>query len=266
MIAAVLGAMLLLAACEDDNELILATTTSTQDSGLLDMLIPLYEEESGNSVTLIAVGSGAAIEMGARGDADALLVHSPAAEQKFMDEGHGESRDRVMYNDFIIVGPANDPAGIAGSADPAAALAAIAAAGARFYSRGDDSGTHTKEQGLWMSAGLEVPQGESWYTETGQGMSATLTIAVEQGGYTLTDRATWLAMELGDRLPIAVEGAESLLNVYHVIVVDPGKHDEVHVEPARAFRDFMLSAGTLAVVETFGVEEFGQPLFVPYPD
>ena len=245
----------------DESELILATTTSTDNTGLLDELIPRFEEWSGDSVKVIAVGSGAAIAMGERGDADALLVHSPAAEQAFMDAGHGESRTRVMYNDFVIVGPPDDPAAIGGTSNVAAAMAAIAAAGAPFISRGDDSGTHAKERELWAAASLEVPTGEPWYTETGQGMTATLTIAAETGAYTLTDRGTWLSTSNADDLPLLVEGDELLFNVYHVIVVSPERHDGVHVGPARRFREFLLLPQTQELIDSFGVEEFGQALF-----
>ena len=257
---------LLAAACGDDeSELILATTTSTENTGLLDELIPRFEEWSGDSVKMVAVGSGAAMEMGERGDADVLLVHSPAAERDFMAAGDGESRVRVMYNDFIIVGPAEDPAGIAGTSDASAAMAAIAEAGATFASRGDDSGTHLKERELWTAAGIEAPQGESWYLETGQGMSETLTIAAERDGYTLADRGTWLATADAERLLIAVEGDERLFNVYHVIVVSPDAHDGVNAEAARRFRDFLLLDETQELIRTFGVAEYGQPLFTPDP-
>jgi tungstate transport system substrate-binding protein len=248
------------------DDLILATTTSTENSGLLDVLIPMYEDATGDHVQVIAVGSGAAMQMGERGDADVLLVHSPAAEEAFMAAGNGESRDRVMYNDFIIVGDPEDIAGIEGQTDAAAAMAAIASAEATFVSRGDDSGTHAKEKELWAAADLEVPQGESWYTETGQGMEATLTVTSELGGYTLTDRATWLAGGTAEQLPLFVEGDERLFNVYHVIVVNPEKHSGIKVEAARRFRGFLLEPSTLDVIADFGIEEFGQSLFIPYPD
>lgn len=247
-------------------ELILATTTSTENSGLLEVLVPLYEKATGDSVKVIAVGSGAAMQMGERGDADVLLVHSPAAEQAFMSAGNGESRKRVMYNDFIIVGTADDRAAIKGGRDAAAAMAAIERAEASFVSRGDDSGTHAREKELWAAAQLEVPAGQSWYAETGQGMEATLTITGERGGYTLTDRATWLAAGDRERLPLLVEGDPRLFNVYHVIVVSPEKHASIHIDAARRFSDFLLAPETQQAIEAFGKDEFGISLFIPYPD
>ena len=265
LVATLLGSALLLGgACSDDDELILATTTSTENSGLLDVLVPAFEAESGISVKVIAVGSGAAIAMGERGDVDVLLVHSPGAEQAFVDAGHGVEQARVMYNDFVIVGPAGDPAGVAGLRDAAAALTAIAGVGAAFVSRGDDSGTHAKERSLWAAAGLAVPVGAGWYAETGQGMGATLTIAAETGGYTLSDRATWLSNSDPATLALHVEGDERLFNVYHVIVVNPHRHHAVDGEAARRFRAFLLQPETQALIGAFGVEEFGQPLFTPY--
>ncbi len=254
-----------LAACGPGNdELILATTTSTENSGLLDVLIPLYEEESGDSVKVIAVGSGAAMSMGERGDADVLLVHSPAAEQAFVDAGFGIERARVMFNDFIVVGPVDDPAGLAGTSEAPEALAAIEAVGARFVGRGDDSGTHAKERALWGAAGLAVPSEVGWYTESGQGMAATLTIAAEIGAYALTDRATWLSVADPDRLALLVEGDERLFNVYHVIVVNPELHERVNSRAARRFRSFLLTPETQALIAGFGEELYGQPLFTPY--
>jgi tungstate transport system substrate-binding protein len=285
-VAGILG-VLLLGACGDDGvapgdgtaaaiatatprasgeELILATTTSTQDSGLLDVLIPLYEHATGDHVKVIAVGSGAAMQMGERGDADVLLVHSPAAEEAFMQAGNGESRKRVMYNDFIIVGTPDDAAALKGGRNATTAMAAIAAARASFVSRGDASGTNAKENELWTAAKLEVPKGQSWYVQTGQGMAATLTITAERGGYTLTDRATWLATADRARLPLLVEGDPTLLNIYHVIVVSPEKHDHLHVDAARRFSDFMLSQSTQRVIEDFGKDKFGVSLFTAYPD
>ena len=267
----VLGALLSVAvgmvtACSDGSELILATTTSTENSGLLDVLIPLYEEDSGDDVKVIAVGSGAAIELGERGDADVLLVHSPAAEEAFVEAGYGVERARVMFNDFVIVGPVEDPAGIAGTTDAAIAMEMIAKAGARFVSRGDDSGTHAQERALWEAAGLEVPSGESWYVESGQGIGATLTIAAETRAYTLSDRATWLAVSDPEDLPIATEGDEALFNVYHVIVVNPDRHSGVNTEAARRFRAFLLDPQTQQTISSFGVEQYGQALFTGYAE
>jgi tungstate transport system substrate-binding protein len=244
-----------------DDELILATTTSTQDSGLLDVLIPLFEDQYDYSVKTIAVGSGQAIAMGENGEADVILAHSPKAEEDFMAAGHGESREVVMHNDFVIVGPADDPAAVADAADATGAFAAIAESEEVFASRGDESGTHTKELSLWEKAGIE-PSG-SWYQETGQGMGATLTITDEKRGYTLTDRGTFLAQRDSLDLEILFEGDAALFNQYHVMVVDPEVHTEVNAEGARAFSEFITSAATQAVIATFGVDTYGEPLFIP---
>ena len=248
-----------------DAELILATTTSTQDSGLLDELVPMFEEKSGLSVKVIAVGSGAALEMGRSGNADVLLVHSPAAEQALVTDRFGIDRTRVMYNDFIIIGPPMDPAGIAGTNDAVAALTAIAEADAPFYSRGDDSGTHAKELSLWEATGIE-PGGESWYSEVGQGMGATLTIAAESEGYSLSDRATWLSAADPAVLALLVECDPRLFNVYHVIVVNPEAHPDLDLnsDGAQEFRAFLVEDDAQAVIAAFGADRFGQPLFVPY--
>ena len=258
--AALLALALLAGACSDPDELILATTTSTENSGLLDELIPAFEAEHDYRVTVIAVGSGAAIAMGERGDADVLLVHSPAAEQAFVEAGYGIERARVMHNDFVLVGPPSDPAAVSGR-DITGAMAAIHEAGASFVSRGDDSGTHARERAVWGVAGFDPPTGAGWYAESGQGMSATLTIAAETEAYTLTDRATYLATADRDRLAILVEGAEALLNVYHVIVVNPERHDGLNTEGARAFRAFLLEPATQERISAFGVDTWGEPLF-----
>ncbi|MCK9487396.1 MAG: substrate-binding domain-containing protein [Dehalococcoidia bacterium] len=267
-ILVVLAALIGVGCGGQDGRIILATTTSTQDSGLLDVLAPLFEEDTGYDVDVIAVGSGAAMQHGRDGNADLLLVHSPAAEEQFVEEGYGVRRARVMYNDFVLVGPSSDPAGVAGSTDIASAMAAIADSESPFFSRGDDSGTHAKERTLWAAAGLETPVGASWYAETGQGMGATLTIAGESRGYALTDRATWLSNVDAAVLPLLVEGDERLFNVYHVIVVDPARFPDLdlNTEGADAFRDFLLGEEAQSIIATFGEDEFGQPLFVPYPD
>ena len=258
----VLAALLITSlACSSENELILATTTSTQDSGLLDVLIPQFEAEYGYKVKTIAVGSGQALEMGARGEADVLLAHSPKAEEDFMAAGNGESREAVMHNDFLIVGPADDPAGIANAGSAAEAMALIADAEAPFLSRGDESGTHSKELSLWGAAEIE-PSG-SWYQETGQGMGATLNVASEKQGYTLADRGTFLSQQANLDLMVLSEGDPALFNNYHVIVVDPVKHSKVNAKAARDFATFILSATTQGVIRSFGVDTFGQPLFVP---
>lgn len=242
--------------------LILATTTSTQDSGLLDVLVPAFEKESGYFVKTIAVGSGQAMTMGEKGEADVLLVHSPDAEKKFMEKQAGVNRRLVMHNDFVVVGPANDPAKIKGSTSSADAFKKIAAAGALFLSRGDKSGTHAKEQGLWKNAAVTA-EGQKWYQQTGLGMGQTLNVAAEKRGYTLTDRATYLALKKTLGLEILVEGDAKLLNIYHVIEVNPAKWPKVNSAGAKAFADFMTVKKTQEIIGTFGVAKFGAPLFFP---
>jgi tungstate transport system substrate-binding protein len=241
----------------DRGRMLLATTTSTRDSGLLDELLPRFERQSGCSVKTLAVGSGEAMELGERGNADVLLVHSPEDEEEFMAEGHGASRKAVMHNDFVLLGPPDDPARLAPAADAPDALTRISEQEAPFASRGDDSGTHAKELSLWEEAGVE-PSG-SWYFETGQGMGETLTIADQRQAYTLSDRGTFLATENLDS-ELLVEGGEALLNPYHVIVVEG---DEVNRQCARAFSTWITSPGTQRQIGRFGVAEFGEPLFVP---
>ncbi len=245
--------------------LILATTTSTQDSGLLDVLIPLFEKQSGYTVQTVAVGTGAALKMGEEGNADVLLVHAPSAEVELMNAGWGKERFLVMHNDFVIVGPADDPAGTKGSATSVEAFQKIFASGAAFISRGDDSGTNKMEISLWGKASND-PKGAAWYVESGQGMGATLTIASEKTAYTLTDRATYLANKGNLSLEILVEGDPALLNVYHVITVNPDKWPKSNYEGALAFANFMIAKDTQAVIGKFGVDKFGQPLFFPDAD
>ena len=245
-------------------ELILATTTSTQDTGLLDDLIPMFEQASGYRVKTIAVGSGQAMALGQRGEADVLLVHSPAAEAKFMADGYGTDRRTVMYNDFVLIGPASDPAGIKGGASATAAMAKVAAAQAPFVSRGDDSGTNALELKLWKAAG--VTPGGSWYTESGTGMGDTLNIANERQAYTISDRGTYLSMRDRLELPIMVEGDKALLNVYHVVTVNPANGQGINTAVAVAFRDFLLDPATQREIGAFGTERFGQPLFTPCAD
>lgn len=243
--------------------LILATTTSTQDSGLLDVLVPMFERQSGYMVKTIAVGSGQAMKMGEEGNADVLLVHAPASEGAFMEAGNGTDRFLVMHNDFIIIGPASDPARIKGMASALESFEAIYESGSPFITRGDDSGTHNKEVALWKSTGLD-PAGQAWYIETGQGMGASMTVASEKEAYILTDRATYLANKDNYRLEVLVEGDTSLLNVYHVITVNPHKWLTVNYDGARAFAIFLTHPAAQNVIAEFGVEKFGQPLF--YPD
>ena len=249
------------AALAASKTIILATTTSTQDSGLLDVLVPAFEKESGFQVKTISVGSGQAMKMGEKGEADVLLVHSPDAEKKFMTDGFGNTRRLVMHNDFIIVGPAADPAKIKG-ATAAEALKRIAQSGTVFASRGDNSGTHSKEKGLWKAAGVN-PEGQKWYQQTGLGMGQTLNVAAEKKGYTLTDRATYLALKKGLGVEILVEGDGKLLNVYHVIELNTVKWPKVNAEGGKAFADFMVAKKTQETIGRFGVEKFGAPLFFP---
>ncbi len=256
----VLFGSILIGACGSSDEVILATTTSTQDSGLLDVLVPLFEDEYGYEVKVIAVGSGQAIRLGEEGEADVILSHSPKAEEEFMAGGNGESRVAVMHNDFVIVGPADDPADVANAESAADAFARINASGALFLSRGDDSGTHTKELSLWEKAGIEP--GGAQYQETGQGMGATLGIASEKQGYTLSDRGTFLAQRANYDLELAFEGDAALFNNYHVMVVSPEKHSDVNAEGAREFAAFITAADTQSVIAAFGVDRYGEPLFI----
>jgi tungstate transport system substrate-binding protein len=241
--------------------LLLVSTTSTQDSGLLDVLLPAFEQQSGYRVMLVAVGSGQALQMAEQGNADVILLHSPAAEKIFVENGFGIDRRLVMHNNFVLAGPASDPAAIRGRT-PVEALRAIFTAEAAFVSRGDDSGTHVKELALWKSAGLD-PAGQPWYIETGQGQGTTLTIASEKGGYALTDRATFLAYHARLDLEILVEGDPNLLNVYHVITVNPAKWPEINLAGARAFSDFITSPAGQGIIRDFGLQQYGQPLFFP---
>lgn len=258
--------------------LILATTTSTQDSGLLDVIIPVFNEKYGADTEVIAVGTGQAMALGEQGDADVLLVHARSREDAFVEAGFGVNRQDVMYNDFVVVGPASDPAGIKGMTDVAAALEKIAATQSPFISRGDDSGTHTKEQSLWKATTVSLvdapslaggdktfvkPEGE-WYQSVGQGMGATLTMANEQQAYTLSDRATYLARTLeGTDLVIEVEGDSRLFNPYGVIAVNPEMHPDVNFAGAQAFIDWITSVETQQMISQFGVDKFGSPLFTP---
>jgi tungstate transport system substrate-binding protein len=240
---------------------ILSTTTSTQDSGLLDVLVPLFEKQTGYSVKTISVGTGQALALAARGEADVTLAHAPAQEKKYVADGTMHNRRLVMYNDFLVIGPEADPARIRGDKSVTTALTKIVAGGARFVSRGDKSGTHTLELSLWKAAGLTP--GAPWYIESGQGMGATLGIANDRQAYTLTDRATMLAFSKRVDLKPMVEGDRLLLNIYSVMEVNPANGPKVNAAGGKAFADFMLAPETQAVVKTFGVDRYGQPLFVP---
>ncbi len=241
-------------------ELILATTTSTRDSGLLDELVPMFESKTGYDVKTIAVGTGNALAMGRRGDADVLFVHAPSAEQELVEEGVGINYELVMHNDFIIVGPPGDPAGIRGLSTAPEAFSKIKNSPSLFVSRGDDSGTHKKEKSIWEEAGIQ-PGGN--YQETGSGMGETLSIASEKGAYTLTDRATYLRNREHLNLDILVEGDPLLLNIYHVMQVNPERFSRVNGPGGEAFVEFMVSPEVQRKIGDFGVQEFGQPLFFP---
>lgn len=243
-------------------ELILATTTSTQDSGLLDVLVPQFEQESGYRVKTIAVGTGQALRLGERGEADALLVHAPEEERAWMAAGHGVDRRIVMHNDFVIIGPNDDPAGLRASPTAADAMVKLSLAGAQFVSRGDNSGTNILEKKIWQQAGVE-PAGQPWYVEVGQGMGQTLTIANDRQAYTMADRGTYLARRDNLDLAILAEGFPSFLNVYSVMVVNPDKGPHVNLDGARAFADFMIAQPTQETIGAFGIDRFGQPLFFP---
>ncbi|MFZ2399344.1 MAG: substrate-binding domain-containing protein [Smithella sp.] len=249
-------------AAPKQKNIILATTTSTQDTGLLDVLIPIFEKKTGYFVKTIAVGSGQAMKMGEKGEADVLLVHSPDAEKKFMADGFGVNRQLVMHNDFIIIGPGVDPAKIKGVKSSADALKMVAKAEGLFLSRGDNSGTHAKEKGLWKKAAI-TPAGQKWYQETGLGMGQTLNVAAEKKGYTLADRGTYLSLKKNLGLDILVEGDAALLNIYHVIEVNSAKWPKANAAGAKAFADFMVSKNTQKIIKTFGVDKYGSPLFFP---
>ncbi len=266
--------VIILAACSspDPAVLRLATTTSTYDSGLLDAIIPTFEREYNARVDILAVGTGQAIALGENGDVDVILVHARAREDAFVAGGYGSQRFNVMYNDFILVGPEKDPAGIRGTRLASSALAAIAEAGVLFASRGDDSGTHTRELQLWDIAGIQPSADLEWYNSLGQGMGATLQFAQEAGAYTLTDRGTYLAQRQGlADLDIMVGGdsiAENpdpdLRNPYGVIPVNPELHPGMALDLAQEFVDWLTSAEVQAQIAEFGLETYGQPLF--YPD
>ncbi len=241
---------------------ILATTTSTQDTGLLDVLIPIFEKKTGYFMKTIAVGSGQAMTMGQKGEADVMLVHSQDAEKKFVAGGYGINRRLVMHNDFIIVGPASDPARIKGAKSAAEAFKRIAAANSIFMSRGDNSGTHAKEKAVWKATGIKQ-EGQKWYQQTGLGMGQTLSVAAEKKAYTLADRGTYLALKKNLGLDILVAGDTILLNIYHVMEVNPAKWPKVNAAGARAFSDFMVSGQVQKIIKTFGVDKYGSPLFFP---
>jgi tungstate transport system substrate-binding protein len=248
------------AATGGSGSIILATTTSLRDSGLLDMLVPAFQTSSGLSVKIVAVGTGQALTMGKEGNADVLFVHAPAQEATFVDEGWGVDRRLVAHNYFWIVGPAADPAGVKAATTAKDAFARIAAAQAPFVSRGDKSGTNTKELAIWKDAGV-TPSG-SWYIESGQGMGPTLQIASEKSAYTLTDTATYLAGQSGLQLEALLKDDKGLINIYSVIAVNPAKWPKANAAGAKAFADFVTGTEGQQIIGTFGADKYGAPLFI----
>jgi tungstate transport system substrate-binding protein len=259
--------LFVLASCNttENKDLLLVSTTSTQDSGLLDVLLPIFESQSGYQVRMIATGSGQALKIGEQGNADVILLHSPDAEKEFIAKGFGIDRRLVMHNDFVIVGPPSDPASLLSQPTLVSAFESIFSSASTFISRGDESGTHVKELAIWKNSGLD-PHGQSWYIESGQGQGNTLTIASEKEGYALVDRGTFLAYKSNLKLEIVFEGDPFLLNVYHVLTVNPEKWQSVNLEGAKAFADFITSPEGQKIIAEFGVEEYGQPLFFPDAD
>ncbi len=252
--------VLFLFGCAQKKEVVLATTTSTQDSGLLEVLIPEFERNYGYKVKVVAVGTGEALKMGERGDADVLLVHAPEAEMEFMKKGYGRDREKVMHNDFVLLGPPSDPARIKGLSVKEA-FRKISEKKALFISRGDNSGTYKKEKFIWEQAGVQPSGG--WYVETGQGMGASLKMASEKGAYILSDRGTYLAMKDNLYLEVLVEGEEILFNPYHVIAVNPQKNPNVNYKGAEDFVSFITGEKAQKIIKEFGVERYGVPLFIP---
>jgi tungstate transport system substrate-binding protein len=271
LFSVLLVAIFFLIACQarpsHKTDLLLVSTTSTQDSGLLDVLLPAFTAQTGYNVRLVATGSGQALKIGEQGNADVILLHSPAAEKEFVANALGIDRRLVMHNDFVIVGPPSDPASLRTqpTLDAKRVFKAIFDSASVFVSRGDDSGTHVKELALWKQAGLD-PHNQPWYLETGQGQGATLSIASEKGGYALTDRGTFLAYRSNVDLEILYEGDPFLLNVYHVITVNPEKFPNTNLAGAKAFADFITSPAGQKLIAEFGVKEYGQPLFFPDAD
>jgi tungstate transport system substrate-binding protein len=266
MVAALFVSLLAVWGCggneAERTDLILATTTSTQDTGLLDEWIPMFEANNPYNTKVVAVGSGQAMQMGRDGECDVMLVHSPADEEKLVADGYAINRRLVMHNDFLIVGPPSDPAKISGMASAAQAFTAIANTQSKFISRGDNSGTNAEELSVWKAASI-TPSG-NWYIQSGKGMGDTLRIASEQQAYTLADRGTWLAYQDQVDLPIMVQGDKVLFNVYHVMMVNPDKYPDINLAGAQAFDDWVVSSEAQEFLNTFGVDRYGQQLF--YPD
>ena len=261
LIAGLLDEMSSHSAESKSRSVILSTTTSTQDSGLLDVLVPLFEKQSGYSMKTISVGTGQSLELASKGDADVALVHAPSLEKKYVADSKLRNRRLVMYNDFVVIGPKEDPAQIAKLKSAGAALKAIERAKAPFVSRGDNSGTHNLEKSLWKAAGIQ-PSG-SWYIESGQGMGATLGIAQERNAYTVADRGTYLALQRRVTLPILLQGERLLMNIYSVMEVNSANSPRVNAAGGKAFADFMVSPQVQNLIRSFGVDRFGQALFVP---
>jgi tungstate transport system substrate-binding protein len=251
-------------ALADERFITLSSTTSTQDSGLFDHLLPIFQAASGIAVHVVAVGTGQALAIGTRGDADALLVHDRIGEDKFVADGYGIDRRDVMYNDFVIVGPKNDPAGIRGLKDARRALTQIAAASALFASRGDDSGTNRMELRLWKSAGIQPNQNIAWYRNLGQGMGPTLNTSAAMNAYTLTDRATWANFKNRQDLEILIEGDRLLLNPYGSILVNPAKWPHVKAADARTWHEWLTSKAGLDAITSYRIN--GEQLFFPPRD
>jgi tungstate transport system substrate-binding protein len=264
VVAAALCVVGISAAAQRRPSIILATTTSTQDSGLLDVLVPRFERERGIDVKVIAVGTGAALRMAASGDADAVLVHAPSAERRYVDSGDLVEGRRIMHNDFVILGPPADPAGVRATQTIADAMRAIARRGV-FVSRGDESGTHTQELALWAAAAVD-PASLTRREETGQGMGATLNVADQKRAYTLADRGTYLSLKGRLELVILFQGDATLRNVYHVYVVNPAKHPKVQAREARRFVEFLVSAPVQQSIGAYKREVYGEPLFFPDAD
>ncbi len=249
----------------EDKFIVVQSTTSTQNSGLFDYLLPIFQEKTGIEVRVVAVGTGQAIKNAANGDGDVLFVHSKPSEEKFVADGLGVSRSDVMYNDFVIVGPANDPAGVAGSKDVVESLKKIADAKAPFASRGDDSGTHKAELRLWKAAGIDPREGSGdWYRETGSGMGATLNTGTGMGAYVMTDRATWISFGNKGDYKVAVEGDPILFNQYGIILVNPEVHAHVKADLGQQFVDWVLSKEGQQAIADYKVD--GQQLFFPNSD
>jgi len=262
LILAGLVATALLASCARERSVVVASTTSTQDSGLFDYLLPLFKQRTGVTVKVIAQGTGQALDTGRRGDADVVFVHAAAQEEAFVAEGFGVRRYPVMYNDFVLVGPNADPAHIKGVKDPSLALQAILTVQAPFISRGDNSGTHTAELNLWKQAGIDISHERgSWYRSIGQGMGAALNTAAASGAYVLADRGTWIAFKNKGDLTVLVEGDPQLFNQYGLILVNPQKHPDVNQADGQAFIDWLVSSEGQSAIANFKVN--GQQLFFP---